>query len=265
MSAKNFFNQINPEIHAIDLRYKLRTGPGFVDLDDMCARLDIDIIEDDLGTSGNVCGCLVREGNAAIILINKYMDYIGRKRFTIAHELGHFFIPTHNNSTYECDRFKIEQFGNASQETEANIFASELLLPSKEAKEIVRKHPVSSSVIESTAKQYGMSLSAVAVKLVKLTQDDICAVALSVSDSGKVLWSVRSPKFIRKGLDLKRTILTSSNVKTQEHPSQHLIGNMLTNIPFIWMENILFNKLDIQLSVITVPDDDEQDADWDDF
>ncbi|MEN6565763.1 MAG: ImmA/IrrE family metallo-endopeptidase [Veillonellales bacterium] len=265
MSAKNFFNQSNPEIHAIDLRYKLRTGPGFVDLDDMCARLDIDIIEDDLDTSGNVCGCLVREGNAAIILINKYMDYIGRKRFTIAHELGHFFIPTHNNSTYECDRFNIEQFGNTGQETEANIFASELLLPTKEAKEIVRKHPVSYSLIESTAKQYGMSLSAVAVKLVKLTQDDICAVALSVSDSGKVLWSIRSPKFIRKGLDLKRTILTPSNVKTQEHPSQYLIGNMLTSIPFLWMESIPFNKLDIQLSVITVPDDDEQDANWDNF
>ena len=128
MSANIFFNKTNPEVHAVDLRYKLRTGSGFVNLDDICVKLDIEIIEDDLGTSGNVCGCLVKEGNAAVILVNKYIEYVGRKRFTIAHELGHFFIPNHNNSTYQCDRFKIEQFGNASQEVEANIFASELLL-----------------------------------------------------------------------------------------------------------------------------------------
>ena len=108
-------------------------------------------------------------------------------------------------------------------------------------------------------------LGAVAVKLVKLTQDDICAVALSESGNGKVFWSMRSPKFIRKRLELKRTISTSSTVKSQENPSHCLIGNTLANIPFIWMENIPFNNLGMQLSIITVPDNDEQDAEWDDL
>ena len=261
MSPTNFFNKTNPEIHAVDLRYKFKIAPGVVDLNTICNNLDIEIVEDDLGASGNVCGCLVKDGNSAIILINSYLENLGRKRFTIAHELGHFIIPNHNNTTYQCDRFRIEEFGNRNQETEANIFASELLFPTKEAKEIVRKHSVSSSLIEKHAELYGMSLSAVAVKLVKLTQDDTCAVILS--ENHKVRWSVKSPRFLKKGLEIKKDIQMTSISKNKEHPSHYLFGSYITNIPFISVQTIPFTNLGMELSIIAIPDNDEEDDDWD--
>lgn len=263
MSSTNFFNRVNPEVHAIDLRYKFKIVPGFVDLNAICSNLDIEIIEEDLGISGNVCGCLVKDDNDAVILINSYIENLGRKRFTIAHELGHFIIPNHNNSTYQCDRFRIEEFGNQSQETEANIFASELLFPTKEAKEIVRKHSLSSSLIEKSAELYGMSLSAVAVKLVKLTEYDTCAVVLS--ENSKVRWSIKSPRFLKKGLEIKKDIQTTFTAKQKKHPSQYLFGNNINNIPFILAENISFKNLGMELSIITIPDNDEGDEEWDDI
>ena len=56
--------------------------------------------------------------------------YVRRKRFTIAHELGHIFIPWHNG----VDTLRANDDGNSlldRNEMEANAFASELLLPEK--------------------------------------------------------------------------------------------------------------------------------------
>ena len=67
------------------------------------------------------------------IVINSEFTFPARKRFTLAHELGHIIIPWHNGDvrcntdtpyrTIEGQR-KID-----TQELEANIFASELLMP----------------------------------------------------------------------------------------------------------------------------------------
>lgn len=64
------------------------------------------------------------------IVINSDNPYIPRKRFTIAHELGHCIIPWHDDVTMcQIDDYYTAKNRLDIQEKEANVFASELLMP----------------------------------------------------------------------------------------------------------------------------------------
>jgi Zn-dependent peptidase ImmA (M78 family) len=68
-----------------------------------------------------------------------------RRRFTIAHELGHFLLPWHRQQKFSCKSSDIKDSGNnrglapeqITIETEANAFASELLMPSSAFKNFI--------------------------------------------------------------------------------------------------------------------------------
>src|ERR1039458_3177910 len=79
-------------------------------------------------------GALVRSksGQKGIIAVKASIREASRKRFTIAHEIGHFVIPHHRLLKNVCDEKKIEAFDSRLNrpEVEANEFAAELLLPS---------------------------------------------------------------------------------------------------------------------------------------
>ena len=67
------------------------------------------------------------------ITINTEFTFPARRKFTLAHELGHIIIPWHNGDI-KCDTDKPYNIIRGqklldTQELEANIFASELLMP----------------------------------------------------------------------------------------------------------------------------------------
>lgn len=83
--------------------------------------------------SDKFVGALTKGNNDQVyIIINKNIDNIGRKHFTIAHELGHYFLQhqLHQNSIF-CNNNDILEQGHQSNliEREANYFASCLLMP----------------------------------------------------------------------------------------------------------------------------------------
>ena len=66
------------------------------------------------------------------ICVNKGIANIGRKNFTLAHELGHFVLEHHlHTPSFICSESDIAEEGEASTsiEKEANYFASCFLLP----------------------------------------------------------------------------------------------------------------------------------------
>lgn len=72
-------------------------------------------------------------GEIPRITINTEFTFPARKKFTLAHELGHIVIPWHNGDV-KCDTDKPYNVISGqklldTQELEANIFASELLMP----------------------------------------------------------------------------------------------------------------------------------------
>lgn len=79
----------------------------------------------------NASGFLLPEHK--IIFVNK-TESPGRKRFTIAHEIGHFVLKHNNTNIFEystnaLQRNNLSSKGQDPQEIEANAFAAELLMP----------------------------------------------------------------------------------------------------------------------------------------
>lgn len=77
------------------------------------------------------------------ITINPAFDFPARKRFTLAHELGHIIIPWHNGDTkcFSDNPYSLISLNAVldTQELEANVFASELLMPHEWLKTEVTK------------------------------------------------------------------------------------------------------------------------------
>lgn len=93
-----------------------------VKLYDITKKLGVKIIMvPDLGWYGQI---QVTNQSAAIIWVKKE-DTIERKRFTIAHELGHLFL----HDVCRVEYYRDKTFSGTPEETQANQFAANLLMP----------------------------------------------------------------------------------------------------------------------------------------
>lgn len=83
-------------------------------------------------------GALTSGNNGQLyIMVNQNIDNTGRRNFTIAHELGHYFLShrLQSNSFYCCeDEIVEESQAIAPMEKEANYFADCLLMPKDKVK-----------------------------------------------------------------------------------------------------------------------------------
>ncbi|NDV23235.1 ImmA/IrrE family metallo-endopeptidase [Desulfovibrio sp. JC022] len=88
-----------------------------------------------------------------------------RDNFTIAHELGHYFLHLKDRVTGTCETISCNRGGSDRLEWEANWFAAELLMPKQEfgqkAKELQYNH-------EDLADYFGVSSAAARVRLKSL-------------------------------------------------------------------------------------------------
>lgn len=77
-------------------------------------------------------GCLwyCKEDDKYLLLYNKAVTHIGRKRFTLAHELGHYFLKHNEQSERSLlSRNALTSGEIDAYEKEANVFARKLLAP----------------------------------------------------------------------------------------------------------------------------------------
>ena len=129
---------------------------------------------------------LVRKGNAGLLRVNQAIREPGRKRFAIAHELGHFEIHADQTQLSACSsQDMIADYKGSLPEVEANWFAAELLMPRHLfAAQLGNAFP-SFSVVRALASSFGTTVTATALRMVELS-DDYCA--LVVSEGGRIGW-----------------------------------------------------------------------------
>lgn len=100
-----------------------------VDVEKIARHLAVRVVEDQL--EDGVSGMLYRDARSSLILIN-VDDAPVRKRFSIAHEIGHFVL--HTQSVFVDRRIRhrdgTSSLGLNREEIQANQFAAELLMPS---------------------------------------------------------------------------------------------------------------------------------------
>ena len=119
-------------------------------------------------------------------------------RFTLAHELGHYFIPHHRFGLMNGElkphgsvNFLTNQ-GAWQLERDADAFASNLLMPTNSIKELIKGCRFDFSVIEEIAERYKVSKSAAALRFGEIGNTPIMAV---YAMDGKIQWVSRSEDF----------------------------------------------------------------------
>lgn len=94
-----------------------------------------------------------------------------RARFTIGHELGHFFIDEHRNALSSgaapAHGSQCEFESELAVEREADHFASHLLMPSVDFEKLARRHKPGLDGILVIARHFGTSVTSTALRYVR--------------------------------------------------------------------------------------------------
>lgn len=133
-----------------------------------------------------------------------------RTRFSISHELGHYFIDHHHQSLRRGTKphRSLNEFQSHHQvEREADAFAASLIMPTAFAKTMVNASPLSMSRIDAIAAHFGASIISAAIRSVRLT-DFPCAVA--GIRNGAVAWTFPSAALLDAGIYPARDSLPSN-------------------------------------------------------
>jgi len=82
-------------------------------------------------------GCLWRNGDEWTIVLNTRQSS-QRRLFTVAHELGHYFLHRQLQNQFTCNNSSAAC--STTLEREANAFAAELLMPAHQIHQYVQHH-----------------------------------------------------------------------------------------------------------------------------
>lgn len=134
---------------------------------------------------------IVKAGGHAIIRVSPN-DTPERKRFSIAHELGHLLLGHITTIKKVCSDSDMTNWYQSHQETQANFFASELILPTKLVEKRCDVKDMGLDPVRQIAKDFRASLTATAIKFVRLSPAK-CAVVYSTN--GKVKWFYKSSEW----------------------------------------------------------------------
>jgi hypothetical protein len=164
--------------------------------------LDIEVVAKPARAKG-VSGMLIRVGNSYGIAYATHIDNAGFQRFSIAHELGHYFLPGHLDAVLG-DRNIHEShagFGSGDRyELEADHFAAALLMPRQMFSAALRRAGDGIAAIERLAVSCGTSLTATAIRYTQCTSDpvaivlstgrsiDYCFMSDALRDQGGIDW-----------------------------------------------------------------------------
>jgi hypothetical protein len=165
---------------------------GVPDVRDIANRLGLGIEEGDVT---GFDGALVRVKGAStgIIALRRSIREIGRKNFTIAHEIAHFVLPKHDESSV-CRSSQIESWSKelVARELEANEFGAELLFPESVVRTTIGSPEPALTVAKSISQIFSASLTASAYRFVDLTSFR-CAIVWS--SQRRVIWFKPSAEF----------------------------------------------------------------------
>lgn len=149
-----------------------------VDVHEIAASRGI-IVQAKPDTAEGVSGMLCRFGDAFGILYATHIRSPGFQRFSIAHELGHYFLPGHpEHLLSEGFHLSRSEFRSADTfEREADYFASGLLMPSGPFKQALRRMDEGLDAILTLAERCATSLTATAIRYADLTSAAVAVVA----------------------------------------------------------------------------------------
>jgi Zn-dependent peptidase ImmA (M78 family) len=159
--------------------------PLIIPLDDLCSRLDIGSIEK-IDTQAFEAALIMDVNKAAGAILLARNRSSQRTRYSLAHELGHWLIPTHRPDAahgFECQLDDLHRVDEKEQnrrrriEAEANRFASALLMPPRRVRSQMGGTPDLGDIVALTA-QFGVSKEAMARAYVDASRETLAVLIL---------------------------------------------------------------------------------------
>jgi Zn-dependent peptidase ImmA (M78 family) len=141
-----------------------------------------------------ISGCLMKVGDEFGIFYSDRFASLGFRNFTVAHELGHYFLPGHIEYVFaqgEGQQHQSESgfVSDNRYEREADAFAAALLMPGGLVGDIFVRIAPGLKSIEAISNQCGTSLTAAAIRYASLTDS---AVTVICSEGNRVKFAFMS-------------------------------------------------------------------------
>lgn len=149
-----------------------------------------------------VFGALWRSGNGFGIIVSSACPTPAHRRFTIAHELGHYHVDGHVEQLFASGNTVAPSLGGHFRnqrdpvEVEADAFAGELLVPTAFARSLLDGAPVGMHAVLRLRDAFDVSLSCAAIRLAQLADE---ALVVVLSKDGVVEWTARSAALWEQG------------------------------------------------------------------
>lgn len=139
--------------------------PEHIDLDALAAALGVEV------RYRSMTGCearLVVVGERGVISVRSNAANIGRQRFSLAHEIAHWMRDRHTGGVLcSSDDISASDVGARSKETEANAYASQVVLPDFMVTPLASTMAPTLDAAQALARTFKSSLTAAALKLVR--------------------------------------------------------------------------------------------------
>jgi hypothetical protein len=165
-----------------------------------------------------VSGFLMRVGNQFGIQYARHLANQGFIRFTVSHELGHYFLPGHPEHLFPSGTGVHESrsgfISSDRYERQADHFAAALLMPETPFKSEMNKAGDGLAAIETLSNLFQTSMTATAIRFAKYAEG---AVAVVMSSGKRIEYCIMSEllksahgiAWIPKGEFLSRTTPTA--------------------------------------------------------
>lgn len=185
---------------------------------EIARRKDI-ICQENGSLAAGISGCMIKVGDNFGILYSTRFPNEGFQRFTVAHELGHYFMDGHVSHLFADGKsFHSSQSGFLSSdqyEREADAFAAALLMPKEHFQMAMENTGEGLKAIEALAKLCRTSITATAIRLAKLSAQPM---AVLCSTGQKVNFAVMSEAmrqhrdltWIKRGAGIPANSITAS-------------------------------------------------------
>lgn len=178
--------------------------------------------------SNDVDGILEKTREGWVIIYNNSIKYSGRINFTIAHEFGHYLL--HRNkypNGLKCTKADIYNDSiKKTVETDANIFASYLLMPLDDFRKQSKLYSFSPALFENLAKRYNTSLTATILKWIDVTDKKAMAI---FSDNGFIEWKKQSTSLYKTRLISTKKSFTPEEIPTSSVTYKLFYGEIDNN------------------------------------
>lgn len=126
-----------------------------------------------------------------------------RRRFTIAHELGHFVLHRGQRQSFNCDKESVYSGIDTIRviEREADDFASNLLMPGDLLRKWISNQRIDLHVLSAIAKRFQVSFEALCIRFIKFTPQ---RAILVYWDNGYVKYEWRSSTAVKTRVRIRR-------------------------------------------------------------